>query len=32
MVEPLSGMRVIEMATVLRGPAAGGYLAEMGAM
>ena len=32
MVEPLSGMRVIEMATALQGPAAGGYLAEMGAM
>ena len=31
MTEPLSGMRVIEMATALQGPAAGGYLAEMGA-
>ena len=32
MVEPLRGMRVIEMTTALQGPAAGGYLAEMGAM
>ena len=31
MVEPLSGMRVIEMTTALQGPAAAGYLAEMGA-
>ena len=31
MTEPLTGMRVIEMATALQGPAAGGYLAEMGA-
>ena len=31
MPEPLSGMRVVEMATALQGPAAGGYLAEMGA-
>lgn len=31
MVEPLTGMRVVEMSTALQGPAAGGYLADMGA-
>ena len=31
MVEPLSGMRIVEMTTALQGPGAGGYLVDMGA-
>ncbi|OAI42853.1 hypothetical protein AYO38_11170 [bacterium SCGC AG-212-C10] len=31
MPEPLEGLRVVEMATALQGPAAGGLLADMGA-
>jgi len=31
MVEPLTGMRVVEMTTALQGPGAGGYLVDMGA-
>ena len=31
MVEALSGVRVVEMTTALQGPAAGGYLRDMGA-
>ncbi|MCZ6706604.1 MAG: CoA transferase [Chloroflexi bacterium] len=31
MVEPLTGLRIVEMATALQGPAAGGFLCDMGA-
>ena len=31
MVEPLTGIRIVEMASALQGPAAGGFLCDMGA-
>ena len=31
MVEPLTGIRIVEMAAALQGPAAGGFLRDMGA-